>query len=186
MVMFNWLKQAQKSLGVSSRRRVGSIDLVPALESRTLLSGGANIDPAVEVTLEETVVVDVPVEELANPDVVYYTMTGGGEVIADDGTTIDGSGEKPVDEPVDPNLEPNVILQSAAGGGGEIKPYYRNGHRPTATERRAAAQLKQQQQATRRNEQKQARTQQAAVRKATRVAARIARLAARPARNRAR
>ena len=171
--------------------------MVPALESRTLLAGGTNIDPSADVAVDEPVVVEPTRDVVSNPDLIRYDMIEGTAQAADDGTktdgtTGDGTDGVPVDGPVDPNVDPNVIYFNTAGAGpltdrgGNIQPNFRGALHPTATALRAAAQLKHQQRVTLRTQQKQLHLQQAAQRKTNRVAARTAGIAAHPTRSRTR
>ncbi len=151
-----------------------------------------------------------PVNEVVkgeeNPEVIFDSMTGGelpltANALGDDGGDVATEApveesiygpmvpvavplDPPVDQPVDRGLDPDVIFQSAVGGGrgtdenGNIQPNFRGN--PTANEERlATALLSKTERAAQRAQQQQARQLATQTRRAARAARRASRLASR-------
>ena len=151
-----------------------------------------------------------PVDELVegeeNPEVIFYSMADGelpltANAPGDDGGDVATEApveepiygpmvpvavplDPPVDQPVDSGLDPDVIFQSAVGGGrgtdenGIIQPNFR-GNETANEDRLATALLSKTERAAQRAQQQQARQLATQTRRAARAARRASRLASR-------
>ncbi len=153
---------------------------------------------------------ELPVDEMVNgelnPEVIFYSMAGGELPLTANAPGADGgdiateapveeplygpmvptnvSVDSPVEQPVDSGLDPDVIFQSAVGGGrgtdenGNIQPNFR-GNQTANEDRLATALLSKQERVAQRAQQQEARQLATQTRRAARAARRASRLASR-------